>query len=345
MDSLCFVCQDSKVDEDLWLMVDDEKRVFCPTCYVEYEYEGKGEGALQDEEQIQVMLLSDIHIEMYNSCKEWFQKPFMCWKSISKMKPSKICVLAGDITRAINEDGKVCPRMEFIFRTFKSMFDTVLYVPGNHETWQPLNRDHKKNKKSTFFWRNPEQIDKILADACEKEGVIFLQKKTWSYITENGHEWIFVGCTLWSKISTSTFSKMQDYRGVKDWKTYNELHEDHIAWLQKTLYQLDKEKNHEKTSIIVVTHHLPTFSATHPRFQLSSCNDGFASDQDYLMYSYNPLLVHWLAGHTHERVKCVVGGVTVETNPFGYPGEMRATTFHSEPIVIRASKKKLTTCV
>jgi hypothetical protein len=79
---------------------------------------------------------------------------------------------------------------------------------------------------------------------------------------------------------------------------------------------------------VVVGHHAPSRSSTHPRYANEELmNGGYSSSLDeYIME--HPQIKLWTHGHTHEDFDYMVGSTRVVCNPRGYDGyEERADRF------------------
>jgi hypothetical protein len=73
--------------------------------------------------------------------------------------------------------------------------------------------------------------------------------------------------------------------------------------------------------MVVLTHHLPSFSLINEDFrkpQYADINRAFASEVDEFIA--DPV-VFWAHGHSHRYNDTRINGVRVVCNPMGYPGE------------------------
>jgi hypothetical protein len=130
------------------------------------------------------------------------------------------------------------------------------------------------------------------------------------------------GCTLWSHIPNERRAQAQE--GLNDFHhllgpdgnklnadTYNALHADQSAWLERTILETKPE--------IVITHHLPTSLLLHPKFAGGPLDCCFASDTISRAALATPKL--WCAGHSHAAMELQKGGCRMVVNPMGYPAE------------------------
>jgi hypothetical protein len=67
---------------------------------------------------------------------------------------------------------------------------------------------------------------------------------------------------------------------------------------------------------VVVTHHAPSRSSIHPRFDGALLNASYVSDAQYLLDAGRVDL--WIHGHTHDSFDYQLGDTRVVCNPRGY---------------------------
>ena len=70
--------------------------------------------------------------------------------------------------------------------------------------------------------------------------------------------------------------------------------------------------------MIVLTHHLPTYTLIHPKYEGHPLNYCFATNLEEMIQS--PIR-GWLCGHSHTASEVEINAVKCALNPFGYPGE------------------------
>jgi len=265
---------------------------------------------------LNVTLVSDLHREFYRHSTPLFDTLRM-----ELLPQTRICVMAGDVGYPLlrrSEGYSPDPSFIHILKEFKKRYPVVLFVPGNHEYYQA--QEYKASM---------DKIDQVMKRACEEAKVIFLNCNTWMDEETNCE---FIGCTLWSLMSQQTWLKMNDSKVFSNVDSLNEKHISHVKWLTQTLTKTDSVGS-MPTKRIVITHHLPSFQMVHPKFTMSTINDGFCSNLEYLLQdkSLNKISM-WLCGHTHEYVQKVIHNVVVVCNPLGYPKESRQTEFRREAI-------------
>jgi hypothetical protein len=94
----------------------------------------------------------------------------------------------------------------------------------------------------------------------------------------------------------------------------NELHEIQKEFLSDTI-------NQASIPVIVITHHIPSFTLIHKEFTTESYNkynQCFASTCESLIKEPVKL---WIYGHTHKENNSEINYVKVLCNPLGYPSE------------------------
>jgi hypothetical protein len=70
--------------------------------------------------------------------------------------------------------------------------------------------------------------------------------------------------------------------------------------------------------IVVVTHHMPSFSLTDSRYRGDPLNCCFANNFDEFIAA-NPTIKAWIYGHTHAAGTQVIGRTVCAINARGYP--------------------------
>lgn len=206
----------------------------------------------------------------------------------------------------------------------------VLFLPGNHE----------------YDGLDFEAADKRLRDACERLGLIWLERQS---VVLAGVR--FVGCTLWTDFDALTTSQAnaeknqagditlgeqlkareKAFRAANFYLKKNhafrhgqpmlaeEVREEGLksqAWLREALAQPFDGPT------VVVTHFAPSLLSADPRYGLSPGTAGFCNSLDELL----PLATLWLHGHLHCPNDYVRHGCRVVANPLGYArkGEQQA---------------------
>jgi len=109
--------------------------------------------AISENTGCQVWAISDLHVE--------YKENLRMIENWSRTKYQKdILILAGDVTDDLNLLAKV-------FRTLKSKFREVFFVPGNHELWV-RDKDQSTDSLAKFY--------NVLV-VCDQTGVRYMPKK------------------------------------------------------------------------------------------------------------------------------------------------------------------------
>jgi len=240
-------------------------------------------------DKLEIQIASDLHIERLENVN-----------ALDLITPSsKILILAGDIGSLYKWD-----QLYTFLNELSSHFKHILYVPGNHEFYRINDLPEKRmNKLINDLYKLEEKIDNL----------IIMNKKT--VIIRN---FCIIGCTLWSK---STTKKIPHYIVKNNYinKQYNQIHQIELQYIKKQI------KKHCKKTIIVVTHHSPTYSILkyYPSLnrlkgETDPYSSLYASNLDNLL---NSEYVHtWICGHTHRNFDLITkGGTHFVSNQKGKP--------------------------
>lgn len=210
-----------------------------------------------------------------------------------------VVVLAGDI-------GRPAQAVAWASQLGKPVF----YVAGNHEFY------------SGSLQGAAAQLERLAGGTAVR-------------VLDQGRQLIgnvrFLGCTLWTDFSLFGDGEMREaaieaaMRFMRDFSRIRlsdaspdlftprhsmDLFQRHAAWLEREL-----AKPHDGPTV-VITHHAPSRSSIHPRFENSLVNAAFVSDARYLLDGNRVQL--WIHGHTHDSFDYVLNGTRVVCNPRGY---------------------------
>lgn len=191
----------------------------------------------------------------------------------------------------------------------------VYFVPGNHDyygtTFENANARFKEleDKIDNFNFLNADyqvNMEWIVEDENFKPDPPCVQGSYMDGVT-------IYGATLWFPYDPENprYSRyLSDFSYIKGFvpKVYD-VHRDHVAYLS----HITGDKK------IVITHHMPSFKSVHPRFENDDLNRFFVSNQEEIMYRWQPTL--WVHGHTHHRFDYMIDKTRVICNPLGYPRE------------------------
>lgn len=256
---------------------------------------------------MKIAILSDIHQDTRKpgGNDDFFS---MLNEQILEEKP-RLVLMAGDFSNTVNG------YRNFIRSTFMKIDQeinwdmTVVGILGNHDYYNHhIGPSHVSKAKPDFGETNGQYV-LLEKDKVDIDGVTVY------------------GTTLWSDMAEGTqifdiVSMLNDFnyihRGHKDYREltaqgYIDEHRNCLAWLETKLCIADRNKS------IVMTHHAPSFMSIHPKFAMSAINGGFASDLEWMINKYQPLL--WVHGHTHEICDYEIGETRIINNPRGYRNE------------------------
>lgn len=246
---------------------------------------------------MQLQFASDLHLEFF--------KTSAVDKIIDPAAP--YLALLGDIGYPFSD----------IYQTFidwcSKHYSKVFVISGNHEYYTA--------RLSTNFTMT--EIDDQIQKVCSSHPNVH-------YLNRNTHQLtddiVILGTTLWSFIPPNdrhivNFC-MNDYRNIYGTNTSLvapedtvKLHTENVKWLEEQLV------TYQNKTIIVLTHHLPSFKLINVKYINEPTNSAFASSLDHLMDTYP--IKYWLCGHTHSSTKQIIGSTTCLINPHGYPGESK----------------------
>ena len=227
-------------------------------------------------------------------------------------------------------------------------FPQVILIMGNHEHYH-----------GDFA----ESAGVIRTLVGEFSNVHFLDKE-WRII--NGV--LFFGGTLWTDMNNEDLTTMRDmaycmndYRGVNNsakmvsyrapdanesngWKLMKRpaqfKPEDSVADHYSFKRVLDEVLElHPNMPTVVVGHHAPSKSSTHPRYKDEFIMNGaYSTNLDNFILDRRQIKM-WTHGHTHEDFDYMVGTTRVVCNPRGYDGyEERADNFKLKYVEIENAK-------
>lgn len=238
--------------------------------------------------------VSDIHLEFYDST---YTLPK------TEDEANTILLLAGDVgllyapktyTNFIDD---VCSR-----------FKEVFWVEGNHEYYHG-NIDKLSVGLIAGGWSNLHTEKLILED----EKIVVL------------------GCTLWSNFNNENplalleaNHGMNDFRLIRRGLDYSKFRaENAAAWHRsQKRWLIDYIDHYNKLdyTVIVVTHHHPSFQGIDEEFRGSILNYAYCSDLDREVSKYD--IKYWICGHQHKAMRYSIGSTEVICNPLGYPGQV-----------------------
>jgi predicted phosphodiesterase len=182
------------------------------------------------------------------------------------------------------------PNFKLFLKQASRQFKKVFFVPGNHDyDCGPL-----------FIFDKVNYYRPIIQEICQQfNNVHFLDKNV--YLLDN--DLVILGATLWSQpIINWTQSELL----IKS-MNHNQIHFNHVEWIK------DQINTFSKSNIIVLTHFVPTFQLIEEKYKHKSKerSSWFATDLESMI---KPPISHWLCGHTHSVVDCLINGVYCGVN-------------------------------
>ena len=281
---------------------------------------------------MKIAIASDVHLEFGDLI-------------LKNEENADVLILSGDICVAsdfresdgIIENGKSQRYYDFFSRC-ASEFPKVLYVAGNHEHY---NGDYAET--FTILRNYLGRIENL--HILDKEHV------TIDDVT-------FIGGTLWTDMNAQDPVTLAHIRGVMNdfrviensssemvsYRTFDVNEEGtQIPTFHKRPAKFmpeDTVQDHKKMlqyinvtseplgKYVVVGHHAPSKTSTHPRYQTEVIvNGAYSSRLDQFILD-RPQIKLWTHGHTHEEFDYMIGTTRVVCNPRGYDGyEERADNF------------------
>ena len=257
--------------------------------------------------------LSDIHLEFIRNPDELIRRTDLLIPQLPTDSET-VLIIAGDIGTAVritllkNFLGILCAR-----------FKHVIYVLGNHEHY---GFDISVTER---YLVNELQFDNLtIAGNSVKslvvDGVTFYATTLWTDYAKSPEE-----------MKSVAKAAMNDHHHIFDGlecfspDKAQLLHEQAKQQLGEFLDGKDNSKT------VVISHHLPTYKAVHPRYGSGLLNGAFASDMDDFILKHQP--AYWFFGHTHDAYNGVIGNTLLVCNPVGYPNEqLKNNGFHPSNI-------------
>jgi predicted phosphodiesterase len=239
-----------------------------------------------------IRLMSDIHLEFKT----------LAIPALPNDKTT-LLILAGDIA--------VYPFNTWWFANLTERFAKVIYVCGNHE----------------HYHGNISKTKCLIEDVFEEE--FFSSGKI--HVVDEAQKFEFDGLrilagTLWTDVNNGNSTDinnikygMNDYRYIGKTDTTVIHPKDTIEIFDRTVFEFREWLNEPfDGKTIIVTHHLPTYQAIHPRFRTDrdGLNAGYASNLESFIEEYQP--DYWFFGHSHSSNDFFIGNTHLISNPRGY---------------------------
>lgn len=221
---------------------------------------------------MKLQFLSDLHLEVY-------KRPF----PIEPVAP--YLALIGDICTAYH------PNLIPFLERCGSLYEQVLYIPGNHE----------------YYGHTLTDVNAYLSDVCQELNITYLPNNM-THIDDIQ----IVGCTLWSEPTPEAFGRKNKNYWLKDFSREDMIqeHQRHVYTLKQAL------RTNQKT--LFLTHYAPLV-AMNGIYQHFPSTSMFTTPLNSL---FQPPLVAWLCGHVHQNLTIYENSIPCISNCFGYPNEL-----------------------
>lgn len=223
-------------------------------------------------------------------------------------KDTDLLIFAGDVATTPRKAKDIFEKVR------KTTSARIIYVLGNHEFYDNCFPDSLHDYRIAL-----KDIPKLS----------LLENKEISL----GNDLVILGCTLWTDFDNQRsiaaalmglndfdFISVINARGAYRKVTPDDFIKAHARsrnWLEN---RLEVNKGLGKR-VIVVTHHVPSFSLISEKYSGQALNGAFANNLDKLISEYGPDL--WVYGHTHDFNDVNLGMTRCVCNPVGYTLERK----------------------
>jgi predicted phosphohydrolase len=236
--------------------------------------------------EMTIQYASDLHLEFSQN------RDFI--KAMPLKPNGDILLLAGDIVPFA-----VMHKHADFFTYVSDHFETVYWVPGNHEYY---NFD-LADKCGTLYEKIRDNVFLVNNIAIQQENIRFIFSTLWSKISP-ANEWLIEN-------GMNDFSVIK-YKGRRfSTALFNELHEESIDFIKQEL----------QTSVpgetVVMSHHVPTFMHYPEQYKGDALNEAFAVELFDFIETQGP--DYWIYGHHHTNTSDFeIGKTKLLTNQLGY---------------------------
>jgi len=178
----------------------------------------------------------------------------------------------------------------------KNKGHTVVACEGNHEHYSNVSQDRSVFQTESAFYKGLNQL--LLTPVADD--LVVICTNGW-YVVEDEEHWQ---------------EYMNDSRliGIGK-KEVNLLAQEHAERIDNLLSAISSKA-------IVMTHTAPCYESLDPKYEGSSGNPYYVNPfMTPLLAKHADKIAVWHHGHTHASVSVVKDGVSIITNPRGYPRE------------------------
>ncbi|QSE99194.1 metallophosphoesterase [Fulvivirga lutea] len=206
-------------------------------------------------------------------------------------------ILAGDLL-VLNDDGSVDDVYEPFLDRLSQDFEQVYAIPGNHEYYNGFDLN---NSIGEFQLKLRDNITLLNNSSVVIDNHKVIFSTLWSYVPSS-----------FRKNEFADFMRCKFKGEMLTTEGYNELHKRAKAYIS-----VEIEDNPRQHEVIVITHHLPSFSLIDKQYLGSDLNAGFASMSDGLIHESKAIA--WVYGHSHSNsLPKQIGDTMLYSNPLGY---------------------------
>jgi Icc-related predicted phosphoesterase len=259
---------------------------------------------------MKLLIYSDLHLEFdgFQPKKEWLDQ-------------ADLVIQVGDLHHAPNN-----------IRILKSWGVPVLFVPGNHDFWSPVEAVYEPYAPKRYISRYEHHLELAIQQMREEAYGSMVHVLYNDTVTIGDIE--FIGSTLWydaTKLTPHQASRINDYHRM--YQTPTALvtpafiaHEHHkaVSFITDTL---DKPFAGKR---VLLTHHPAWIPPIVWGEDYGALKPAYGTDLSTLWRSKVNLMVH---GHVHDTIDANVHGTHIVCNPRGYPDDDTRRTFRKQFLV------------
>ena len=254
---------------------------------------------------MRLQILSDLHTEFFTSASA--VRAFC----EGLLTDADALIIAGDLgllnpklPTPDNADGSTSSDLlELALNIFCNRYESVIYVPGNHEYYffNFMDADTELKKLQQRHLNLSTDIDPF--SATLKSGLNIHCTTLW-FEPDPNH------VMHWRGMSDAYYigeeANREGYSIPSSPTLFEQRGQNAVAYLEQ----------HVEPGDIVVTHHLPLWSIVLPRYKHDMLTHFFVNEDANVVLKQRPGL--WVCGHTHGSVDKLVGSTKVVCNPYGY---------------------------
>ncbi len=236
---------------------------------------------------MKIQYMSDLHLEFRDNMQYIKDNEFPV--------TGDVLVLAGDT--AYLRDTTV-PNLR-LWKTLLKNFRQILIVPGNHEFYGYGDVLEYGDSWHRMFLPNVGYYQNRVVRIDDTD---FILSTLWSHIRPQDEYFVARG--------------MNDFRQIRyggrrfTTDDFNAEHEKCLAFIKEAVEASDAK------NIVVVTHHLPSYTVVNPYYKGDSLNSAFATELGE--YIADSRINVWIFGHSHSNINAQLGNTRLLCNQMGY---------------------------